>query len=83
MAVLIKDGFGNVISPPMKSENENIVRFDMELTPEESKRLNEICLYTHRSRKNFSEALMKIVLRAKSDQINIAQLGFVCATEIK
>lgn len=61
----------------MKAAKENIVRFDVELSPEQSQRLNELCKMSHRSRKNFAEAVMMAVLNSKDTTINLNHLGII------
>lgn len=58
-------------------DGKQIVRFDVELDDKEMHRLEEVCKKCHRTRKNFSEALIMIVLQSEGTTIDLTKLGVI------
>lgn len=56
------------------SNGTQFIRFDLELSPEQFAKLDELCKECHRTRKNFSETL---ILLAISGQIDLTRLGII------
>ena len=60
----------------MKTATE-IIRFDVELEPAEMEKLNELCKQSYRTRKNFAESLILLILRTEGTIIDLTKLGVV------
>lgn len=59
------------------SNGTQFVRFDLELSPDQFAKLEELCTECHRTRKNFSETL---VLLAIYGQLDLTRLGVIDKT---
>lgn len=55
----------------MELDHKKTLRFDVELTDKEQKTLDDMRKVCHRSRKNFSEALIKLAIKKFKERSNI------------